>query len=136
MGISIIVVPAIIESSTDPLHTMLIWRGMYERGKGSNPKIAAATLLSYAFAAYDARSRGLPWVGYLGAGLFTLAIVPFTLILMTPTNNKLLQSAAAQEKELLMQPTTQLVETWSQMNFARGCLPLAGAFLGLWALLG
>ena len=103
---------------------------MYAIGKATNPKFAFVTFLAYSYAAYDYRSRGLPWAGYAGAGLLTMAIVPWTLITMLPTNKLLL----AGDAKMSVQASADLVRKWGQLNMLRGLWPLAGACLGMWTL--
>lgn len=60
-----------------------------------------------------------------------MAIVPFTLVFMKNTNNKLLEYAARAKKDELSVTETEdvdaLLRNWTSLNRVRGLLPLAGA---------
>lgn len=56
------------------------------------------------------------WVAYIGSGVLTLSIIPFTLLAMAPTNNRLLRAAAGD-------PDT------SSSNTATGTFPILSFLL-------
>lgn len=60
-----------------------------------------------------------------------MAIVPFTIVFMRPTNNKLLAHAAKAKKDELSVTETEnvdsLLERWTSLNRLRGVLPMVGA---------
>lgn len=93
------------------------------------PKVAGTVALAYAYAAYDAHSRGTSWKGYLSAAALVISIVPFTIVFMTPTNSTLL--AAVSGQSVLSQATlSELIRKWSFLNITRSFLPLLGAATG------
>jgi len=135
MGLTLMAVPALLDTAENPVHMMQTWKGIYNRGKVQGPSTALLTLLSYGTAAYLARQQGLPWAGFVGAGLLTLGIMPFTIAFLAPTNSRLLAGAAGVGKgDVSLQTAVGWLRYWGQVNLVRGLLPLAGATLGLWML--
>jgi hypothetical protein len=80
---------------------------------------------------------------YAAAAVFTLGIVPYTLITMNPTNNKLIEKAGkvdvnskgldgtGDDKEV-----GELLKKWQVLNGIRGVIPLLGVVAGFVAVLG
>jgi len=70
---------------------------------------------------------------FAAAGITTMIIVPYTLILMAPTNDTLFRL----EKDSEVTSATSLVEAqnlvrkWGWLHVVRSLFPLAGAILGL-----
>lgn len=113
------------------------WAGIYNRGKVLGPQIAGLSLLGYGYLAYRRRvvENQPGWGKFIGAAALTIAIVPFTLIVMDPTNQALLLAADGSipigdvaVKELLLR--------WKDLNLIRSIFPLAGAVLGISSLVG
>lgn len=98
------------------------------------PPVAVTVGLSYAYVAYESRSRGGYWTGFLSAAGFVVAIIPFTLLVMTPTNAALVACAKG-ASTLTVTQQSELVSKWGLLNLARSSLPLAGAITGLVTLL-
>lgn len=139
MSISMLTVPAMLDASTNGHQSLKIWEALFHRGKNSNPKFAVITCLSYALAAYERGTRAESWAGYAAAGALTIALVPWTLVFMMPTNNKMLSGAAADGKgaeKVSIATANNLLRTWGNLNLARGLWPLAGAAVGMWTLVG
>lgn len=111
-----------------------IWHGMFTRGMNLMPKVAVAVALSYGYAAYDTRSRGGEWTGYLAAAGLVVSIVPFTLLFMSPTNSALIESAKG-SSALAQTQVSDLIAKWGVLNLTRSLLPLAGAVTGFVTLL-
>jgi len=63
----------------------------------------------------------------LAAGL-TIAIYPFTIVLMGSTNDALMSAA---DTGVGAEMVRGLVERWGVLNLLRGLLPLAGGVVGL-----
>lgn len=75
---------------------------------------------------------------FLGAGVYWLvaallvgAVVPFTFVVIMPTNNRLLASG----RDLGSAETRALLVRWGKLHAVRTALSLAGAVVYLWALL-
>lgn len=100
------------------------------------PGIAVVSLAAYAYAAYHRSRRHLDWTRYAAAGALTLSIVPFTLALMHPTNQSLLQIAGGGATAAVVndESVRALITTWAGLNLVRSLLPLGGGVVGLWAL--
>lgn len=99
------------------------------------PRVAGAVALSYAYAAWDARSQDKDWVGYSVAAGLVVSIVPFTVIVMSSTIQPL-SGAALGSITLSASQVTELIGTWGTQNIFRSLLPLAGAVLGFLTFLG
>ncbi|KAF9887102.1 hypothetical protein FE257_010596 [Aspergillus nanangensis] len=117
------------------------WRNAYELGKAQNPKIAAVTAASFLYCAWAVRAgtslapltpRNSPLL-YGVAAVLTVGIVPWTLGVMMPTNNRLLAKADS-KGELSQQSCAEvepLLQKWIKLNVVRGLLPFLGAISGV-----
>lgn len=124
---------------------------MYLRGKSVAPPVAAVSLASFGYLAiklYNAplsvnHPRGEL---YALAGVMTVSIVPYTLLVMESVNAKLMAKAEAMEGMDVEDEATEvgmlkgesakeLVDWWGVLNLGRGVFPLLGACLGAWASL-
>jgi hypothetical protein len=136
-GLSLVGVPAALGV---PGAAAPVWAGLYNHGKALMPKVAASVALSYMYAAYDCKRRtpnaaGIDgWKGYVAAGVLGVSIVPFTIVAMSPTNNKLLAVAAGASK-LNAGDVSRLVDKWAALNVGRSLFLLASAAIGLATLL-
>jgi len=125
------------------------WLYFYEAGKTQNPPLAVATTASLAYLAWTFREEALrnrrvpasPVARLYGtAAVLTLAIIPFTLILMAGTNRSLIGLAtkveaakgvaALDDKEVV-----QLLTRWNTYNLVRSSLPLLSALAACAAVL-
>lgn len=122
-------------------HGIKLWRKNFELGKGLAPPIALATAASLSFCGW--RERGIPTTGIRDGRLFfvsaalTVAIVPFTIFFMSSTNTKLL--SLAKKDELTSSDSREgeaLLKRWTLLNGLRSFLPLAGAVLAGFLVLG
>jgi hypothetical protein len=154
-ALSLISVPALIRSkSRDHVPSTTLakqWRYIFESGKSQNPPIAAITASAFAYLAWSVRSGGMyhhmvPKMSmqlYCAAAILTLGIVPFTIVAMRPTNNKLIEKAETSSKQTDTSPLAQsnedeidnLIAKWKSLNGIRSLLPLLGGILGLGAAL-
>lgn len=132
-SLSSFAVPGILSAPAPPQILAKQWETLFNRGKSTMPIVAIASLLGYAYLAYRQKSSGLGWKRYAMAGALTIAIVPYTLIFMGPTNSSLLQAASG-ATTLSDDATHSLMLTWKSLNMGRSMLPLAGALLGLCTL--
>jgi hypothetical protein len=69
-------------------------------------------------------------VGWLVAAVLIGAVVPFTLIAIMFTNQKLL----APDRDLRSAETRNLLQTWSKLHLVHRALSLAATVLHLWLL--
>jgi hypothetical protein len=67
---------------------------------------------------------------WLVAGLLIGAVVPFTLLVIMPTNHKLL----ATERDAVTAETRALLERWAKLHAVRTALSLVATVLMLWQL--
>jgi hypothetical protein len=137
-SISLISIPAISralkEDNLSAGHAVKLWRNTFEAGFALAPPIALATASSLGFCAWTARgllTHGVPSSRLYGiSAAVTVGIVPFTIIFMKSTNDKLLRFA---KKEELTASESQegeaLLKRWTFLNGVRSLLPLAGALL-------
>ena len=71
--------------------------------------------------------EGIVW---LGGGILILAVVPFTLLVIRPTNDRLL----ARGRDLASAETRQLLGRWGRLHAVRSGLGLAASVVYLYAL--
>ncbi|KAF6836491.1 putative N-acetyltransferase, GNAT family [Colletotrichum musicola] len=131
-SLSIFSVPAALESSgAEPIIALKLWQNLYLRGHATGPKVAVVTFLSLVYSAYDRHSQGVEWKPFVAAAALSLAIVPFTRILMGPTNARLMAGAQG-VAALGWQETRDLLATWRTLNFLRSFFSISAAAVGLW----
>src|ERR687893_2265064 len=101
------------------------WRPSYKRAAVVQPILAAVGFLS-ALGAW--LMGGSVW--WLVGGVLLVAVIPYTLIIVFPTNNKLLDPAIDKNPDL----ARRLLIRWGRLHTARSIMSLA-AFLGFMLLL-
>jgi len=69
-------------------------------------------------------------IGWLLGAIIILAVVPFTLIAIMPTNNQLL----APGRDLTSPETRALLERWAVLHGVRSVLSLVASAVFLWLL--
>jgi hypothetical protein len=103
------------------------WRPSYKRGTVMQAPLAAigslAALVSWWF------DRGLPW---LVGGLLLLLVIPFTLLVILPTNKRL----ENQELDLRSEEAGILMRRWSRLHAVRSLLSVAAFLIFLFFLVG
>jgi hypothetical protein len=121
------------------------WARTYARGAAVMPAAAvlsAAGMFWLSLVTREERARG-----YLAAGLLTVGIVPYTILVMTGTNQRLrglegemgvgsAAAAAAGGKEVGVEEERSakgLVDWWGMLNLGRAGMLIAGVGCGLWA---
>jgi hypothetical protein len=67
---------------------------------------------------------------WLAGSLLIFSVVPFTLVVILPTNNKLLEPG----RDLGSEETRRLLETWGRLHAVRSLLSLAATLVYLHAL--
>ncbi|KAJ9214617.1 hypothetical protein DTO166G4_3673 [Paecilomyces variotii] len=143
--------------ASTPSHITHQWLNVYDKGKIMFPSLALTSAVAYSYLAYTLRhtaSAGRVGRLYLIAAATTITIVPFTLGVMLPVNKRLEAHATrddAAEKEgkegMAMSVEEEakraredrevpgLLEKWSYLNAGRSVFPLAGAVIGITAVL-
>ena len=110
------------------------WRALFTRGASIGIPTGILTALSLAYAAY-ARQQSDPeestaWKGLAFAAAMAIGIIPFTLLVLNPTNKRLI---AAGEGRLAIGDTEakELVGKWARLNLGRTVLPIVGTIVGV-----
>ncbi len=101
------------------------WRPSYKRAAVVQPLLAAVGFLS-ALAAWLMGAS----VWWLVGGVLLVAVIPYTLIVVFPTNDKLLDPAIDKNPDL----ARQLLIRWGRLHTVRSIMSLA-AFLAFMLLL-
>jgi len=104
----------------------LQWAPSYKRATWLQAPLAIVSLLCGV--AVWLLGRG--W-GWLVAAVLVGAVVPFTFLVIMPTNHKLL----APERDLSTSETRELLVRWGRLHAVRTLLSLAGAMVYLWLML-
>ena len=108
------------------------WAGLYNHGVAIMPKVAGLVATSFLYAAYTSSETDdggrQSWKGYTAAAVLAVAIVPYTIALMRPTNDILLSAAAGTANALT--EVRGLIDKWAVLNLIRSTLPLASAVVG------
>lgn len=136
MSLSAFAVPVLLDTMRDPHHMAAQWARLYHYGHIYLPGLCVATCGLYGLASYTRRQglRRRASFRYALAAVSTIAMVPFTWVVMAPTNN-LLFSLAAADPALDQGQARGLVVRWAWMHVARSLTPLLGAFLGFSTIL-
>ena len=139
MGLSLMTIPLFLDTNTQPAHMLTQWVRLYHYGHLVLPSMAIATFFIYAYVVRGKRrAPGSPWVAYAAAAVVTVGIIPFTLVIMTPTNETLFRLEEESKGEAAVATLDQvqeLVTRWGRMHFVRSLFPLVGAMLGFSGLL-
>jgi hypothetical protein len=117
--------PARMSCSTEIAAT--VWAPSYKRATIMQASLAILGFLG-GFGSWLLGAGSL-WV--VGA-LFIIAVVPVTLIIIFPTNNKLL----APGRDLGSAETRELLVKWGQLHAIRSVLSLVASCIYVWQLIG
>lgn len=138
MALSLMAIPLFLDTNTQSAHMLTQWVRLYHYGHLLLPSMSIGTFLLYGYTVIGKRASGQPWLIYAVAGAVTVAMIPFTLIVMVPTNNTLFRL----EDEIKTKATITtlnevqvLVTRWGRMHFVRSLFPLIGAVLGFSGIL-
>jgi hypothetical protein len=101
------------------------------------PSYKRATVMQASLAMIGSLSGFTAWlVGagpmWLVASLLILAVVPVTLLVIFPTNKKLLEAG----RDLGSHETRELLVKWGQLHAIRSALSAAAALIFIWQLVG
>jgi hypothetical protein len=100
--------------------------------------VVASSVLAYnSWLSYPASREQSIWKLYAVAAFSTLAVAPFTVFLMGPTNARLLLFADKVDKgeEISDKDVTAQLGKWKFLNYTRYLLPLGASLLALRAIL-
>ena len=132
---SFLALPAILQHATSPETAARQWKTIYDRGKRTGPPIGLAALSSFAYVAYHAANPAARRLWILAA-ILPVSIVPYTLLLLAPTNNALLERVRRWDKreevsEAKEGSTKELLQAWQRLNYGRSMLPTLGVAVGM-----
>lgn len=142
MSLSVMAVPVLLDTTTNSPQLFHQWTRMYHYGHQVLPGMAIGTFMLHTYACFRKRRAEKPktWRLPLLAGLVTVSIIPFTLLIMKPTNDKLfhLESVTrtvrtGEDTGVNVMGITEakgLVVNWALMHFTRSTFPLIGAIIG------
>lgn len=133
MSISAVAVPVFLDTTPEPALLFQQWARTYHYGHQALPTLSVATCGLYAYLAMKRRAAQQPWLAYAAAAIVTVVMVPFTWIVMVPTNNLLFRLTAESQTQPLissMEAARELVVKWTLMHATRSLTPLAGAIIG------
>ena len=122
---------------------------MYNQGKTRIGPLALIPSLTYLYLAYNEHAAAFPAQGkakaYAVAGALAAGIMPYTLLIMKSTNDKLMAKAAEMktlketdevvEVGLGAETAHSLLDIWALLNIGRASLPAAAGLLGIWTVL-
>ena len=103
------------------------WRPSYKRGTVMQAPLAAIGALAALVSWWS--DRGLAW---LIGGLLLLLIIPFTLVVILPTNKRL----ESQELDLRSEEASFFLRRWGQLHAVRSVLSLLAFVIFLFLLSG
>jgi uncharacterized membrane protein len=109
----------------DTAAALMEWRPSYKRAAVVQPVLAAVGFLS-AIAAW--LTGGSVW--WLVGGTLLVAVIPYTLIVVFPTNNKLLDPAIDKNPDL----ARRLLTRWGRLHTVRSIMSAATFLAFMWML--
>ncbi|KAK3954759.1 hypothetical protein QBC32DRAFT_231610, partial [Pseudoneurospora amorphoporcata] len=169
LSIPLLSIPTITSPSSSPTAPNLLssWCTLYRLGALSMPPLAALTASLYGWSAYKLRSSSSSsstsparsdtsarsprsarpasndenrWKLFVTAAGLTLAIVPFTLIVMLPLNKQLvrLNEIQIEPGPLVsnLQEVRELVRRWNWLHIVRSLGPVVGCVVGWFGVFG
>ncbi|RYP10925.1 hypothetical protein DL764_000361 [Monosporascus ibericus] len=138
-SLSLIAVPVLLDSMQSAPQLFHAWARMYHYGHQALPTMAVGTLGLWTYTAFKRRGARKPWRIFALAGVITVLMLPFTWLVMVPTNNELFRLEAAGseiDSSITLEDAKALVVSWSGMHLTRSAFPLTGAILGAVATFG
>ncbi|KAH8810952.1 hypothetical protein F5884DRAFT_854320 [Xylogone sp. PMI_703] len=129
MSLSAFVIPVLLDTNASPGHILRQWVRLYHYGHIYLPVLCIATCGIYGISAYQRARNGQKWQAYGYAILLTIAMVPFTWVIMTPTNNTIFELDISNSASDLIYVRALIVK-WAWMHVTRSLSPLLGAYLG------
>ena len=127
-------IPAL--QSAPPAVGLQQWGQIFNLGVRVAPPMgvtAASTLLYAAYQNYQSDADDLRWKGLVTTAVGTLLIIPFTLIFMNATNQRLIAGNEGRSK-LGDGEIRTLLGRWGDLNMVRGVFPFVAVLVGLWSV--
>lgn len=145
MSLSLIAVPVFLKTSTRAEQLLTAWTTMYSYGFPVLPTCSIGTFGLYALAALGRRAAGETWRDFVVAAAVTVGMIPFTWIVLWPTNGRLeglyercKVNGGEKDRgggEVKIEEVRGLVEGWRLRHLVRSLFPLTGALIGVGGLL-
>jgi len=141
-GISFLACPAILESPAPLLVKQ--WKKLFDTGKVIAPPLSIIAAAIYGSLAYRASKESASVVLYTAAAVLVPSIIPYTIIFISSTNNKLAAKEASLAKVSITDTAAEagvaeeetahaLFDKWATLNLGRSLLPLIGTVCAAWA---
>jgi hypothetical protein len=143
ISLSFMMIPSLLEAPAPLLAKQ--WKKAYDKGKALAPPISLLASGIFGYLAYRERSTSTTAFSlYTTAAVLGPSIVPYTLIVMGPTNKKLLEKAdslasstvgdAVAEARAAKEDTVHaLADKWASLNLVRAIISLTSSVLAAWA---
>ncbi|TKA71749.1 hypothetical protein B0A49_08161 [Cryomyces minteri] len=140
---SYLVLPSIMQSPAPLLAKQ--WKTMWVNDRNVGPAITAFSALVFGYLAYREPTETSTFKLYTAAAVLMPSVIPYTLLLVKPINDKLLKKAetlatvsitddAASETGVSKDETVHgLVDRWGTLNLGRALLAAAGCLCATWA---
>ncbi|SMQ51911.1 unnamed protein product [Zymoseptoria tritici ST99CH_3D7] len=107
------------------------WQEVYFRGHRMGPGLAISATLAHGLAAYSADDSTVKWF-FGAAAAASIAVVPYTLLVMLPTNDALHARAdAKKDGDGDDEKTLGLIVKWVGMSKVRANIALLSAILSV-----
>ena len=100
------------------------------------PSYKRATVMQVSLALVATLAGLAQWLGGAGASwlvgaLLIVSVVPYTLVVIRPTNNRLLEPG----RDISSDETLRLLETWGRLHAVRSALSVAATLVYLYAFM-
>lgn len=102
MSLALVAAPVLLDTSIEAAQLFAQWARLYHYGHQIMPTIAIGTLLLYAYTCTQSCAAKRPWGLFALASVMTIIIVPFTWIVMVPTNDELFRLEAVSKMDPLV----------------------------------
>ncbi|SMR54417.1 unnamed protein product [Zymoseptoria tritici ST99CH_3D1] len=107
------------------------WQEVYSRGHRMGPALAVSATVAHGLAAYSANEWTVKCL-FGAAAAASIAVVPYTLLVMLPTNDALHARAdAKKDRDGDDEKTLGLIVKWVGMSKVRANIALLSAFLSV-----
>lgn len=129
-----IVIPVFLDTDAESAHLLRHWVRLYHYGHIYMPGLCIATVGLYGYSSLRLKGwNSQHWTTYAAAATTTIAMVPFTWLFMTPTNNILFgweEMATAGAPVAELEAVRKVVVKWAWLHLARSVFPLIGVIVG------
>jgi hypothetical protein len=127
--ISFVFLPS-LRRVTVPLDRISAWSRQYDIAARIMASLAAITFTSFGIAAYYAPTQYLQ-KSMIASALLSVSVVPFTLLVIFPTNKALKAIEKSGEGEVALSEGDRLLKKWGRLSLIRWSLMAVAALNGL-----